>query len=504
MWIPPVPIYSFLKDKFCPKNFHRNSNDLHQYDSPNHPDHHEKLGSTEPHKEQHKIISSSLISNIFSSSSTSTPSSESSLDSDWHFLLNKRHHSVSCSDLPEARIYQDASLTNMDFDLSDSELSVHHYQQNQQHFGLSGQQQQGSQLGLKKSPLYRCQSKSVEGLLQRVSHEHSHRAHRRPHQLGLNQLYKTTSLGQNLAVSDKAAVSVNMAKPKRAVSSIQLPSKGILKNKDEGLIHRNIRKAKSMETLSIKGQSTGPLKQSSVEAQKVNLVKEKLEFSAFLDEITKQVISPSRLSSFRINANTTPTSHKFPHEEDLRQPVNKAATQDQVQKLSKQPSVLPVKSNIEKGRTDSNKHSHKSQTGSFLTAPHQHQHLRSQEKQHPTAERYRAKSHKPSYGKYSQLINEGTSTNSKSTAQEKYSQTKGKWSHNSGTCREFDAEHKVSTLPAGIGMEFTKQSSRVTAHNLENINKHKDMGYRRHSKQLHRVSLKKYSPYILHSTIFEW
>lgn len=385
----------------------------------------------------------------------------------------------------------------MDLDLSDSALSVHHHQQKQKHFGLSGQQQQVSELGLKKSPLYRCQSKSVEGLLQRVSHEHSPRAHNRPHPLGLNQLYKTTSLGQNFDVNDKAAASVNMARPKRAVSSIQLPSKGILKNKDEGQKHRKIRKAKSMETLSIKGQSAGPHMQSSVETLRDNFVKGKLEFSAFLDEITKQVISPSRLNSFRNNASTTPPSHKFPHE-DLRQPA-KASTQDQVQKSSKQPSVLPVKSNIEKGRTDSNKQSYKSQTGSFSTVPHQHQHHRSQEKQHPMSDRYRSTLNKKTHAKYSQLLNEDTSNNSESIQQEKHYQAKGKWDCNSGTVErhsgEFDTAHKVSAVPAGLGMEFTKQSSTVTAHNLENINKHKYMGSRRHSKQLHRVSLKNGTQY---------
>ncbi|XP_026773866.3 uncharacterized protein si:ch211-276i12.4 [Pangasianodon hypophthalmus] len=471
----------------------RNINDFHQYDSQNHPDHHQNFGGTEPHKEQLNTVSRALISSLSSSSSSSSASllSESSLDSEWHFLLNRPQHSVSCSNLLEARTFQDEASGNVDFDLSVSALSVQHHQQKQQHFGHSGQQQQVSELGLRKSPLYRCQSKSVEGLMQSVSQECSPREHKRPHPLELSQLYKTTSLGQNFAVKDKAAATVNMARPKRAVSSIQLPSKGILKNKDEGQKHGNFRKAKSMEALSTKGQGTSPRKQSSVEVLRDNFVKEKLEFSAFLDEITRQVISPSRLSSFRINPSTTPASHKLPHE-DRRKPA-KASNQERVhvQKSSKQHIVQPVKSDSEKGRTDSNKHGHKCQTGSSLGAPHQHQHQRSQEKQHSTPESYRATSHKQHHGKYSQLLSEGTSTSSESILQEKHYQAKSKWGYNDGygIHRKVNTEHKVSSLPAGLGMEFAKKSSTVTAPNLENINKHKYMGYRRHSKQSHRDSV---------------
>lgn len=389
----------------------------------------------------------------------------------------------------------------MGFDLSDSVLSVHHRPQKQQHFGLSGQQEQVSELGLRKSPLYRCQSKSVEGLLENVSKDCSSRAHRRPYPLEPSQLYKTSSLGQNFAVNDRAAASANMARPKRAVSSIQLPSKGILKNKDEGPKHRNFRKAKSMEALSTKGQSTSPHKLRSGEALKHHFVKEKLEFSAFLDEITKQVISPSRLNSFRINPSTTPASHKLPHE-DRRQPA-KASTKEpvHVHKSSKQHSFQPVKSDSEKGRTDSNKYGRKGQTGSFSAASHQHQHQRSQD---IIPARYRATSHKQHHGKYSQLTSEGTSTSSESILQEKHYQAKGQRGDDGGysICRELNTEHEVSSLPAGC-MDFTKTSSTVTAPNLENINKHKHMGYRRHSKQSHRVSLKNNIQYILYFTIYE-
>ncbi|KAK3565121.1 hypothetical protein QTP86_033177 [Hemibagrus guttatus] len=476
----------------CPNNFHRNSNDFHQYGSQNQPDHCQTFGDTGPHK---GVPTKGTVSSSSSSSSASLLS-ESSLDSEWHFVLNKPQHSVSCSNLPEAGIFQSETSGKMDFDLSDSALNIRHHRQKQQHFVHSGLQQQVSERGLRKSPLYRCQSKSVQGLLESVNQEHSIRAHGRTHPLKLNHLYKTASLGQNLAVKDKSAATVNMERPKRAVSSIQLPGKGILKNKYEGQYHGNFRKTKSMEALSTKGQSTGPHMQSSVEALRDNFVKEKIEFSAFLDEITRQVISPSKLNSFKINPTTTPSSHKLPHED--RRP--KASNQEQ--KSFKQRNVQPVKSNNEKGRTDSSKRGQKHQTGSSLGVPHQHQHQCSQEKQHSTPESYKATSHKKLHGKYNRLHSEGTSTNSESILQEKLYQTKGKWGFNDGysICRELNTEHKVSSQPAGLG---TKKSSTVTAPNLENISKHKYMGNRRHFKQLHRVSLKIDIQNILYFTIYE-
>ncbi|CAG09758.1 unnamed protein product [Tetraodon nigroviridis] len=89
--------------------------------------------------------------------------------------------------------------------------------------------------------------------------------------------------------------------PKRAVSSSQLPSKGILKNKEP---HADIRKAKSMEVLSPRlskgqepsGQKGRGITQTQTEQARANFVQGKVQFSAFLDEITKQVMSPSDLS----------------------------------------------------------------------------------------------------------------------------------------------------------------------------------------------------------------
>ncbi|KAF5896024.1 golgin subfamily A member 5-like [Clarias magur] len=383
----------------------------------------------------------------------------------------KKNSGLSGALRPEANIFQDEASGIVNFDLKDSALSVHHDKRKQQQFGHSQQQLQVLELGLRKSSLHRCQSKSVEGLLQSVGQERNPRPHQR-----LQKLYKTTSLGQNLAVNNKSAATVNMPRPKRATSSIQLPSKGILKNKDEAQKHGNFRKAKSMEALSTKGHGTGSHKQRSVEPLRDTFVKEKLEFSAFLDEITRQVISPSRLSSFRINPHTTPTSRKLPHK-DQRQPA-KASNHEPVhfQKSSRQHNIQPRTPNHEKGRN----HGHRCETES---APQQHQPQSSQEKQQSTPKSFTATSPKQYHRKNSQVLTEGNSTSPESILQDKYYQAKGQWGYNGGygIYRELNTEHKASSLPAELGNGFTT-SSTMTASNLEKFSKNKYKDYR----QLHR------------------
>nr|XP_046262978.1 transcriptional activator ptaB [Scatophagus argus] len=119
-------------------------------------------------------------------------------------------------------------------------------------------------------------------------------------------LYKTASLNRSLAFSEEDILLGVSRGPKRAVSSSQLPSKGILKNKEP---HSDIRKAKSMEVLSPRvsnGQDSSRQKgkgvtQVEIEQARENFVKGKLQFSAFLDEITKQVMSPSALTILGVN-----------------------------------------------------------------------------------------------------------------------------------------------------------------------------------------------------------
>ncbi|XP_034546283.1 uncharacterized protein LOC117817638 [Notolabrus celidotus] len=123
-------------------------------------------------------------------------------------------------------------------------------------------------------------------------------------------LYKAASLNRNLAFSNEDILLGVSLGPKRAVSSSQLPSKGILKN---NVPHNDIRKAKSMEVLSPRvskgqdpsGQKGKGITQVEIEQARSNFVQGKLQFSAFLDEITKQVISPSDLNILGLNDNRT-------------------------------------------------------------------------------------------------------------------------------------------------------------------------------------------------------
>lgn len=123
-------------------------------------------------------------------------------------------------------------------------------------------------------------------------------------------LYKSASLNRCLAFSEENILLGVSGAPKRAVSSNQLPSKGILKKKETDT---DIRKTKSMEVLSPRvakeqrpGQKGKEITQANTEQARANFLQEKLQFSAFLDEITKSVISPSYLTSLGVNNNKTP------------------------------------------------------------------------------------------------------------------------------------------------------------------------------------------------------
>ncbi|TNN37720.1 hypothetical protein EYF80_052117 [Liparis tanakae] len=117
-------------------------------------------------------------------------------------------------------------------------------------------------------------------------------------------LYKAASLNRSLTFSEEDFLLGVSKGPKRAVSSSQLPGKGILKNKEP---HADIRKAKSMEVLSPRVSAghapSGPKgTPQGGEQAKANVMQGKLNFSAFLDEITKQVISPSALTILGVNS----------------------------------------------------------------------------------------------------------------------------------------------------------------------------------------------------------
>lgn len=159
------------------------------------------------------------------------------------------------------------------------------------------------------SYLNRGHSRSEEGLLPPIKGDVG-RQRSRELQMNHGSLYKTTSLNRSLAFSEENILLGVSSGPKRAVSSSQLPSKGILKNKAD---HTDIRKAKSMEVLSPRvtkgegqsGQKGKGITQAELEQAKENFVKGKLQFSAFLDEITRQVMTPSHLSILGVNSNKT-------------------------------------------------------------------------------------------------------------------------------------------------------------------------------------------------------
>ncbi|KAF3838526.1 hypothetical protein F7725_010294 [Dissostichus mawsoni] len=91
--------------------------------------------------------------------------------------------------------------------------------------------------------LDRGHSRSEEGLLQGNESDLGGEQSRVPHN-NYGPLHKAVSLNRSLAFNEEEFLLGVSRGPKRAVSSSQLPSKGILKNKEP---HTDIRKAKSME-----------------------------------------------------------------------------------------------------------------------------------------------------------------------------------------------------------------------------------------------------------------
>lgn len=246
------------------------------------------------------------LSRASSSSLSSTSSSPSSFSS-WytdaaannpyslHHVVQPQH-SLSCSNIADVR----RGFTEE----SSSEPVVFATIKQGKNITVFGQSH-GPQKKKSFSSLDRGHSRSEEGLQQDNECKRGGRQSREPH-VTSGPLYKTTSLNRSLTFSTEDFL-LGVAKgPKRAVSSSQLPSKGILKNKEP---HIDIRKAKSMEVLSprlSKGQEPSGKKgrgntQAEIEQARANFVQGKLQFSAFLDEITKQVISPSDLSILGVN-----------------------------------------------------------------------------------------------------------------------------------------------------------------------------------------------------------
>ncbi|TRY54744.1 hypothetical protein DNTS_031267 [Danionella cerebrum] len=398
------------------------SHGKHRNKVPNH--HHEHHDhSCKPSKAPRERQRSS--SSLSSSSSTSW-TSEPSLDEE-AFLMQKPQHSLSCSNIPEEQ-RNPHHRNSKDFEFN---YQKHRYSLENPNHLLPASQHRRQHI----PKLSRGHSKSEEGLQQTKPASKS---------MDRGPLYKTTSLEQNLGFNNTPGA------PKKSVSSIQLPSKGILKNKDEGQKGGYFRKAKSMEVLSTRVQVTAS-KQTSKEAAKENFVKGKMQFSAFLDEITRQVISPCALSSFGVKSN---------NEEHNKQ--------QSIAPITKQPLERP---NSGKTATDSGLHSHKR---SSKHHQHHHKHISPPPSHHHSSKS--AKHHR----QYTQILTDDTSTSPEMVQRNKLGH-----SSTPGPSRPFNAKQVKGSPPPPPprNPESESQSSKSsTSASSEKSDRAKHSGHRRMSK----------------------
>lgn len=282
------------------------------HDSPHHNAHHCHHTQQVHHSEEDEILynhETPVTLSRASSSSLSSSSSSSSSFSSWYTEgsandpFSLRHaeqpqHSLSCSNIADVR----RGFRDDDSSVPIVLATVKHGKDGSVCSETHGGSQKTEKRGF--SSLNRSHSRSDEGLLQ--TNKSDLRGERSRH-MNYGPLYKTASLNRSLAFSEEDIVLGVSRGPKRAVSSSQLPSKGILKNKEP---LNDIRKAKSMEVLSPRvskgqdpsGQKGKGITQAEMEQARANFVQGKLQFSAFLDEITKQVISPSDLTILGVNS----------------------------------------------------------------------------------------------------------------------------------------------------------------------------------------------------------
>lgn len=275
---------------------HHNARHHHQTQQIHHSEEDEILYNSETPVTISRASSSSLSSSDSSSSFSSWYTEESANDPFSLHRAEHPQHSLSCSNIADIRsgfreddgsepiVFATITHGKKDSICSETHLSSHKK-------GKGGY-----------TSLDRCHSKSAGCDVGREQPTVT--------KMNYGTLYKTASLNRNLAFSDEDIVLGVSCGPKRAVSTCQLPSKGILKNKAP---HNDIRKAKSMEVLSPRvskrqdpsGQKGKGITQTEIEQARENFVQGKLQFSAFLDEITKQVISPSDLNILGLNKSRT-------------------------------------------------------------------------------------------------------------------------------------------------------------------------------------------------------
>ncbi|XP_074529536.1 uncharacterized protein LOC141793082 [Halichoeres trimaculatus] len=273
---------------------HHNTRHHHQTRQIHHSEEDEILYNSETPVTISRASSSSLSSSDSSSSFSSWYTEESANDPFSLHHTEQPQHSLSCSNIADIRrgfredngsepiVFATITHGKKDSICSETHLSSHKK-------GKGG-----------FSSLDRCHSRSAGCDVGREQPKVT--------KTNYGTLYKTASLNRNLAFSDEDILLGVSCGPKRAVSTCQLPSKGILKNK---MPQNDIRKAKSMEVLSPRvskgqdpsGQKGKGITQVEIERARANFVQGKLQFSAFLDEITKQVISPSDLNILGLNKN---------------------------------------------------------------------------------------------------------------------------------------------------------------------------------------------------------
>ncbi|XP_059371929.1 uncharacterized protein si:ch211-276i12.4 [Carassius carassius] len=455
---PHSPNSSSSHVKHADKHTHHHHGNQHHFYHPANP----KMSGD--HHSFSKMSSSSLSSSTSTSSSASL-TSDPSLDDETN-LMHKPQHSLSCSNIPEVR-RKSHDRESVDFDFDQRDQRHRHSLEN------AIELLPGSQHGHWMPKLSRGHSKSEEGL-QQNKHKDGYSAG--SHSMDHGPLYKTASLGQSLAFGGNTDNTLGgRVVPKKAVSSIQLPSKGILKNKDEGQKDGNFRKAKSMEVLSTRVHVTGASKQISKEAARDNFVKGKLQFSAFLDEITKQVISPCALNSFGINTSTPP---KSPNEE-------RTTRSGKQESFVPPPKQQPIRAERpDSGKTDSSSlsRSHKSKNHNRnLTSPPPPPRRPSK------AEKQEAASGKEHHRQYSQMFTDGTST-SPETIHTNFSKQKGRHQSSHGPSRNFHIKRESPPPLRAAGLQTESQSSKSsTSASSEKSNRPKHMGHRRQSKP-HRDS----------------
>ncbi|KAL2077399.1 hypothetical protein ACEWY4_026903 [Coilia grayii] len=506
----------------APGSHQRASADNHAHHREHHYDHSlhgyhqmDNHRADEPHTLSRSSSSSSLST---SSSSSSTWSSEPSMDNE-AYLMHKPQHSLSCSNIAErphkSHDWEDSEDT--EFGLRSPtpfQHSPQHHQHRVQHSQNqhSHQHPHGSGHGPRSSKLRHGHSRSEERLLQGNDSDDGHGRWDR-HSLENGTLYKTTSLERSLAASDDAEMILGAGvRPKKAVSTNQLPSKGILKNKDGGSAasnRANFRKAKSMEVLSNREQATkraggvmlGTSKLTDAEARRQDFVKTKLQFSAFLDEITRQVISPSRLNSLGITPGSSPTAPRSPQQERKESSGSVKKEVEGIIHQSKQRSAKTVSQSPAKVTADSHSHSrrdshqgkHHPSPGSPTGSAGSHQHGK-HKKRHSLGEGQATTRDKQHQQRYGQMFTDCTSISLETIPGEPKHRRSKRHSdgHGSGHSQSSRAhgDHKGSPPPtghaSGPGSESPTSKSSSASLSSGHGDRHKQPGHRRQSKS-HRV-----------------